>query len=733
MNKQPNISAYKEAVVDADSYATLEKVEILKKGNDLYFASGNFATVFKAKQNGDSHALKCFLSSQPDRKVRYRSISRYLNKINSKYFVKYKFLTDELWVDDAEFSVVWMEWVEGVTLGEKIKELCFRKDKEGIANLQVKFKELALWLLDQEFAHGDLKHDNIMVTPSNQLVLVDYDGMFVPDLKGKPAIETGGKSYQHPNRNKHFFNRYLDDFSILVLWITLEALKIRPLLYSQFNSGSNLIISSHDFVSWSKSVIYKRLQTIGLNHYTTILKEVIKAPIGKIPNLKQVINPDIKFLSNQWKHSDIRTLLLLSGFKNIDQLVSDAILGKPEVAIEKLSPQETIIKVPIVSPPLKNYNKKNLNEIISSEPEFFTQIISRYYPLTPELLKKHSRILKWSFISRNENIKWSDEIIQTHSSKLHWQWLCANPKITWSSSLIQKYEAYCNWSSFSRNPNLPWTRSFIEQFKRRWNWGYFGLSANTGLPWSIKLIEDFKNDWEWLELSRNEGLPWTNNFIYHFKSKWDWSTLSTNKKIPWTKTILFDYQDQLNWERLSANPKIKWSEILISQFEDKWNWGELSKNENLPWSNKLLNQYSNLWDWEFLSKNKKLPWDRQFIFDNQFKINFRLLSANEGIIWDTEILNKFWKKWVFGPYGFSLNSQLPWTEELIENEKQKWDWKEFGLSANSGLPWSEDLLIRYKTKWDWTTLTHNQSVYNQIYSNLPITLIDELLSEPTYE
>jgi len=52
MKKQPNITAYKEAVIDGDSYATLENVEILKKEDDLHFASSNFATVFKAEQYG---------------------------------------------------------------------------------------------------------------------------------------------------------------------------------------------------------------------------------------------------------------------------------------------------------------------------------------------------------------------------------------------------------------------------------------------------------------------------------------------------------------------------------------------------------------------------------------------------------------------------------------------------------------------------------------------------------
>lgn len=47
------------------------------------------------------------------------------------------------------------------------------------------------WLLSQEFVHGDLKPDNIIVREDGRLVLVDYDGMFVPAMRGQKARELG--------------------------------------------------------------------------------------------------------------------------------------------------------------------------------------------------------------------------------------------------------------------------------------------------------------------------------------------------------------------------------------------------------------------------------------------------------------------------------------------------------------------------------------------------------------
>ena len=240
--------------MEADSFSSLNTgIEPVMNGHDPVFASGNFAVVFKMMQKGKLHALKCFLKDVDERGERQQKIVEYIKNNPSPYFVDYHYLKGELWADvdgGNEYPVSWMEWVEAPTLGEKIKQYCEVNDKIGLKQLSENFKNFALWILKQDFAHGDLKHDNILVKNDGSLVLVDYDGMFVPAFIGKKTNELGGKSYQHPKRNANTFNSHLDDFSILIISISLLALSEKPKLYNKYNNGQNIIFDKSDFLDF---------------------------------------------------------------------------------------------------------------------------------------------------------------------------------------------------------------------------------------------------------------------------------------------------------------------------------------------------------------------------------------------------------------------------------------------------------------------------------------------------
>ena len=118
------------------------------------------------------------------------------------------------------------------------------------------------WLLSQEFAHGDLKPDNIIVREDGQLVLVDYDGMFVPAMRGQKSRELGSVDYRHPLRTEDLFDGSIDDFSIASIALSLKAISLNPELLNVFGVEDRLLFCAKDYQNISDSECLKAIQLL---------------------------------------------------------------------------------------------------------------------------------------------------------------------------------------------------------------------------------------------------------------------------------------------------------------------------------------------------------------------------------------------------------------------------------------------------------------------------------------
>ena len=255
----PLISEYIEAIRSAED--NFDKLSILRpvldgNGNPI-MSNGNFAVVFKMKnvETDKMYAVKCFTREQDEREVRYREIIKVLEQIKSPYFVSTHYYEKELFVDtsqdeETEFPVLLMDWVEGYPIDQFIQDNISNKYR--LQLLSYNFCQLGVWLLSQQIAHGDLKPDNIIVREDFSLVLVDYDGMFIPAFYGKSALEVGSPDFQNPNRSISTFNRNIDDFSIALIALSLKSIALSPTLYEKSKSNA-LITSARDYADLSKS------------------------------------------------------------------------------------------------------------------------------------------------------------------------------------------------------------------------------------------------------------------------------------------------------------------------------------------------------------------------------------------------------------------------------------------------------------------------------------------------
>src|SRR5262249_46383666 len=164
---------------------------------------------------------RCFLRPISDHAERYEAISKHLEKAALPYSTHFRFLRDGIQVRGQRYPVVKMEWIEGDLLHNYIEN--HLGNKQAFAALRDCWRSMAQALESAAIAHGDLQHGNIVVR-GRDLLLIDYDGMWVSALNGRTAIELGHRAYQHPKRMESHFGPYQDRFSVLVIYLAIAAL-----------------------------------------------------------------------------------------------------------------------------------------------------------------------------------------------------------------------------------------------------------------------------------------------------------------------------------------------------------------------------------------------------------------------------------------------------------------------------------------------------------------------------
>ena len=262
----PLISEYLAAIREAkDNLDRLSHlVPVLDKYGEPYRSSGAFAVVFKMKdeQTGKCYALKCFTEEQEGRAEAYHKIAEELEFVDSPYITSVKYLEKELFVDsnceNEEFPVLLMDWIEGETMETYIA--ANYTDTHAMSMLCYRFCKMAAWLRSQSFAHGDIKPDNIMVRPDGTLTLVDYDGMFVPAMKGQKSPTIGTKDFSHPLRTIDDFDETIDDFALASIALSLKAISLNPSLLQNYGASDRLLFSAADYLDLSKSNTFTALQ-----------------------------------------------------------------------------------------------------------------------------------------------------------------------------------------------------------------------------------------------------------------------------------------------------------------------------------------------------------------------------------------------------------------------------------------------------------------------------------------
>ena len=283
----PTILEYVKAIQDAGN--NLDKLAhltpVLDNHGEPYHSSGAFAVVFKMqdKSTGKYYALKCFTEEQEGRSDAYRQIAEELDMIEYPYIISVKYIEKEVCIDcqceEDKFPVLLMDWVDGDTMEAYIA--ANYHNQSSMSMLCYRFGKMAAWLRTQSFAHGDLKSDNIIVRPDGSLALVDYDGMFVPSMKGRKSPTKGTKNFSHPLRTVDDFDETIDDFSLASIALALKAISLNSTLLDLYGKSDRLLFSEEDYRNPSKSKVISALQELMCNKDLCTLYSLFMLALAK--------------------------------------------------------------------------------------------------------------------------------------------------------------------------------------------------------------------------------------------------------------------------------------------------------------------------------------------------------------------------------------------------------------------------------------------------------------------
>jgi hypothetical protein len=249
--------------------------------------SGNFAVVFQVRTGSRVRAVRCFQGDVGDREFRYQAIDKHLSSAQAGSITHFEYVAQGIRVRGNSYPILIMDWIEGLTLDSYLRSVS--GSPEVFRALADRWLSIIRDLEAAGIAHGDLQHGNILVS-GGDLRLVDYDGMFVPPLRGRKGVEVGHRAYQHPLRNESDFGPETDRFSALVIYSTLLSLSLRPALAARC-TGEYLLFRADDYKNPRQSTVFSELAALGPEVATVVgaLRAACMSPVSSVPRLLDLV------------------------------------------------------------------------------------------------------------------------------------------------------------------------------------------------------------------------------------------------------------------------------------------------------------------------------------------------------------------------------------------------------------------------------------------------------------
>jgi serine/threonine protein kinase len=272
---------------------------------------GGFAVVYKFRTlSGQTKAMRCFRSAiTSDIHSRYDRMSRFFHQHVPDITIDFRYYEDGILVKEATQGsqkkvcpVIVMEWIEGQTLLEVVDDLCQQRDCRALGALAEQWLGVLDRMRQARMAHGDLAALNVMVRPNGRMVLIDYDGVYIPEFASMPQVVAGQPGYQHPDVSKRPFDERMDDFSALVIYLSLLALQVQPELWNKHAKRNtqrnqldgNMLFTNDDFTQPDKALVFYDLLHTNDTRVRDLARKLIECcqqPIKQVRFPLELLDP----------------------------------------------------------------------------------------------------------------------------------------------------------------------------------------------------------------------------------------------------------------------------------------------------------------------------------------------------------------------------------------------------------------------------------------------------------
>ena len=310
----PARKRYVEAMHNSSQYITDPKltgarVERDARNRPVAF-SGSFSTVFKMRtKSGRKLAMRVFhpedggkVQTTSDLTRRYALLGQYMDTLRGKRqlpseILEFAIVERGMRIGGEDVPIMKLPWISGRGLDNWIDTRLGQGRAKAVKLLAANWKELMADLRYIGIAHGDLHHGNIKLESSGAMRLLDYDAMYAPPLKGLTSDEIGHPNFQHPAY--HFpartrpFDADMDNFSSIVIYLSLIAIADNPDLWKKYYREDNLIfVGERDFVNPDTSPLFQDLAASKNATVRNLARQLAGYAKGKpsaVPSLRRAL------------------------------------------------------------------------------------------------------------------------------------------------------------------------------------------------------------------------------------------------------------------------------------------------------------------------------------------------------------------------------------------------------------------------------------------------------------